>query len=91
MTAPHVCAERKSLLAQCHDGEHMCTSYVGTGGLKALPITHYVAACRPAVWRSLSGSAQNRPESLRVQLYFRDDRLGSVMVATGKGAAVEET
>ena len=91
--------------SQCHDGEHMCTSVMhvlrgsrtlsspftinsmGTGGLKALPITHYVAACRPASWRSLSGSAQNRP----VFEYFRDDRLASVRVATGKGAAVEET
>ena len=45
---------------------------------------HYVPK---ASWRSLSGSAQNRP----VFESFRDDRLASVRVATGKGAAVEET
>ena len=45
---------------------------------------HYVPK---ASWRSLSGSAQNRP----VFESFRDDRLASVRVATGKGTAVEET
>jgi hypothetical protein len=45
---------------------------------------HYVPK---ASWRSLSGSAQNWP----VFESFRDDRLASVRVATGKGAAVEET
>eukprot|EP00966_Prymnesium_polylepis_P206563 4785598-Prymnesium_polylepis.1 len=60
---------------------------MGKGGLKALLVTHYVAACRPASWRSLSGSSPESATGQSSESPFRDDRLASVRVATGKGAA----